>query len=254
MTLPMNRHGACTVGLVGLVLGTLGAAGCDKDKFTGPEAEVKKTDIKVDLPPVPAFDLPAASGDNHSVKELRVKGKKLLDSTVTVKGVVTWAYDCSTAVRSPGMSDKDLAKKIEDDPSVCERPKFYIGDAADTPAEKSLWVVDVPRPYNKLEIERLPKDELKNPPPDRCDDKKDPKKPQCPVYKVGDVVTITGDFKQASTHSEKNSDGLIVYKMMKNETENWESPPPSAGSGAAPAAPAPGAKPSPEDLTKPKHG
>ena len=253
MTLTMNRHGQFTVGLVGLLVLF---AGCEKDKFTGPEAEVKKTDIKIDLPPVPAFDLPAATGDNHSVKELRVKGKKLLDGVVTVKGVVTWAYDCATAVRLPGMQEKDVQKKIEDDPSVCERPKFYIGDAADTPAEKSLWVVDVPRPYNKLEIERLPKEELKNPPPDRCDDKKDPKKPTCPVYKVGDIVTITGEFKQSSTHSERNSDGLLVYKSMKNETENWESPPPTAGSGAPPGSPTTppaGEKLSPEKAVK-QHG
>ncbi len=252
MTLTMNRHGF-TVGLVGIVLGSVSFAGCNNDKFTGPEAEVKKSEIKVDLPPIPAFDLPPATGDNHSVKELRVKGTKLLDSTVTVKGVVTWAYDCATAIRLPGMTDAELAKKLEDTPESCERPKFYIGDAADTPAEKSLWVVDVPRPYSKLEIQRLPKDELKNPPPDRCDDKKDPKHPQCPVYKVGDVVTITGDFKQSSNHSEKNSDGLLIYKSMKNETENWESPPPTPGSGAA-VAPAPaGAKPSPEDIAK-HHG
>ena len=46
---------------------------------------------------------------------------------------------------------------IDDDPTMCERAKFYIGDTADTPAEKSLWVVDVPRPYNKLELERIKK-------------------------------------------------------------------------------------------------
>jgi hypothetical protein len=247
MTLAMNRHGALL--LVGVSL----LFGCEKDKFTGPEAEVKKTDIKVDLPTVPDFSLPVSTGDQHSVKELRVKGKKLLDSTVTVKGVVTWAYDCPTAVRAPGMSDKDLMKKIDDDPSVCERPKFYIGDAADTPAEKSLWVVDVPRPYYKVEIERLPKDELKNPPPDRCDDKKDPKHPQCPIYKVGDVVTITGDFKQSSTHSERNSDGLLVYKSMHNETENWDSPVGSGSAPGAPAGPAPGEKLAPDKLVAPKH-
>ena len=60
---------------------------------------------------MPAFDLPAANSDgSHSVKEMRVKGKKLLDSEITVKGVVTWAYDCPTAVRQPGMSDKDVAE------------------------------------------------------------------------------------------------------------------------------------------------
>jgi hypothetical protein len=249
--------------------GTLQLVACDKDKLKGPEAEVKKTDVKMDLPAVPAFDLPPAPGDgSHSIKELRVKGKKLFDSEVTVHGYITWAYDCMTAVRKPDESDKDLKKRLEDDPTQCERPKFYIGDTKETPAEKSLWIVDVPRRYNKLEIERLPKEELRNPPPDRCDadfNTKDPKKRPCPPYTVGDEVTITGDFKLSSPHSERNSDGLLVYKKMKNTTQAWESPviePPPGGptgtggpGGPAPTPPA-GSKPSPEDLVKGKksHG
>jgi hypothetical protein len=181
------------------------------------------------------------------VKELRVKGKKLLESDITVKGVVTWAYDCPTAIRPPGMSDADLQKMIDDDPTRCERAKFYIGDTADTPGEKSLWVVDVPRPYNKLELKRLPRDELRNPPPDRCDPKADPKKPACPPYKVGDQVEVTGTWRLASPHSERNSEGLLVYKKMKNVTQSWESPlvEPKPGAQTAPSAPG---KPSPEDL------
>ena len=193
--------------------------GCSKDDgLKGPAAEVKKSDVKLNLPQVPAFDLPAANPDgSHSIKEMRVKGRKLLDTEITVKGIVTWAYDCPTAVREPGMDDKTVMKIIEEDPTKCERAKFYIGDAADTPAEKSMWVVDVPRPFNKLEIERLPKEELKNPPPDRCDAKK---KETCPVYKVGDQVEVTGMWKMSSPHSERNSDGLLVYKKMKNVTQN----------------------------------
>lgn len=237
-------------GVLGVVvLGAL-SAGCDKDKLNGPEAEVRKTEVKLNLPPVPAFDLPAAPSDgSHTVKELRVKGKKLLESDITVKGIITWAYDCPTAVRQPGMSDKDLQKMIDDDPTKCERPKFYVGDAADTPPEKSMWVVDVPRPYNKLELKRLPKDELRNPPPDRCDPKADAKKTVCPPYKVGDQVEITGTWKLSSPHSERNSDGLLVYKKMKNVTQEWESPviEPKPGAQGTPPAPT---KPSPQDLVK----
>ncbi len=230
---------------------------CDKDKLTGPEAEVKKTDVKLDLPAVPAFELPPASPDAHSVKELRVKGKKLFDSEITVKGIITWKYDCPTAIRPPNMSDKDVAKMIEDDPTKCERAKFYVGDTKDTPIEKSLWVVDVPRPFNKQEIANGGKDQLKNPPPDRCDPK-DPKKSTCPPYEVGDQVTITGDFKMSSPHSERNSDGLLVYKKMNNVTQAWTTPPPDPlavpPGGAPPPAGAPpaGAKPSPSDLVKKK--
>jgi hypothetical protein len=238
-----HHHGLRTAVLGTLVL----LGGCNKDKLKGPEAEVRKSDVKLNLPGVPGFELPASPADgSHNVKELRVKGKKLLETEITVKGIITWAYDCPTAVRQPGMSDKDLQKMIDEDPGKCERPKFYLGDSADTPAEKSLWVVDVPRPYNKLELERLPKDELRNPPPDRCNPKTDPKKSVCPPYKVGDQVEITGTWKLSSPHSERNSDGLLVYKKMKNVTQPWESPLIEAKPGA-PDAPS-GAKPSPQDL------
>jgi hypothetical protein len=250
----MPHHHGLRTAVVGtlLPLGALalgaGSVGCDKDKLNGPEAEVRKTEVKLNLPAVPAFDLPPAPGDgSHTVKELRVKGKKLLESDITVKGVITWAYDCATAVRQPGMSDKDLQKMIDEDPTKCERPKFYVGDSADTPPEKSMWVVDVPRPYNKLELKRLPKDELRNPPSDRCDPKADAKKSVCPPYKVGDQVEITGTWKLSSPHSERNSDGLLVYKKMKNVTQAWDSPviEPKPGAQGTPSAPA---KPSPQDL------
>ena len=119
-----------------------------------------------------------------------------------------------------------------------------------------MWVVEVPRPYYKIELERLPKDELRNPPPDRCDPRADAKKTTCPPYKVGDQVEITGAWKMASPHSERNSDGLLVFKKMKNITQNWETPdiamPEGAPAGAAPTAPPAGSKPSPEDLVKKK--
>jgi hypothetical protein len=237
----------------------LAFAACDKDKLKGPEAEVRKAEVKLNLPPVPDFNLPASSDGSRSVKELRVKGKKLFESEITVKGVVTWAYDCATEVRQPGMSEKDVQKLIDEDPTKCQRAKFYIGDSADTPPEKSLWVVDVPRPYNKLEMERVKKADrnLANY-PDRCEPgEKDPTKNVCPPYKVGDQVEVTGKFTPASPHSERNSDGLLVYKKMKNITQNWESPvidpallAPPGGAGAA--TPPPGGRLSPEDLVKQK--
>jgi hypothetical protein len=246
-------------GFASSVVASMLASGCKGDQLKGPEAEVKKVDVKLQMPAVPAFDLPASTGDgSHSVKELRVKGKKLMDTEITVNGYITWVYDCGTAIRQPGWTDKDVEKAIADDPTKCERPKFYIGDSADTPVEKSVWIVDVPRPYNKLEKERLPKEELKNPPPDKCDEAKK----TCPPYKVGDQVVITGDWKMSSPHSERNSDGLVVYKKFKNITQTWETPPPDPAApgpgGAAPTGPAPtgkappGAKPSPEDLVKNK--
>src|SRR5690606_5413497 len=140
----------------------------------------------------------------------------------------------------------------DEDPTLCERPKFYIGDTAQTPPEKSLWVVDVPRPYNALEIKRIKKKDRID--PDRCEpDEKDKMKSVCPPYAVGDEVVVTGTFKVSSPHSERNSDGLLVYKMMKNITQGYESPAPVEMPGAAPGAGMPpGARPSPEDLVKQK--
>lgn len=245
-----NRLGTIWMSALALPL-VAGLAACDKDKLKGPEAEVKKTDVKLDLPAVPAFDLPASPGGNsRTVKELRVKGKKLLETDVTVKGVVTWVYDCKTAVRKSDESDKDVQARIDEDPTLCERPKFYIGDTAQTPPEKSLWVVDVPRPYNALEIKRIKKKDRIE--PDRCEpDEKDKMKSVCPPYNVGDEVEVTGKFSTSSPHSERNSDGLLVFKSMKNTTQGYESPAPVEGAAGA-TAPADGAKLSPEDLVKQK--
>jgi hypothetical protein len=254
----MPRRLLAVVPFVGLV--TIPA--CSKDPIEGPKAEVKPHGLKLDMPAVPPFDLPPASSDgSHSVKEMRVKGKKFLDQTVTIKGYITWAYDCAAALRTENMSDKDVQKIIDEDPTKCERPKFYIGDATDTPPEKSVWVVDVPRPPNKLEIERLPKEEIKAWLP-------------VPPYKVGDEVIVTGDWRLASPHSERNSDGLLVHKSLKNVTQNWETPPLTpeqqmrygggpvmSGSGTPPAGspttPPPGGTPGnptgPQTKEAPKH-
>lgn len=240
-----HRYGLRTV-LFATSLVVLAAA-CEKDQLKGPDAEVKKNDIKLNLPAVPDFALPPTNADgSHSVKEMRVKGRKFIDTEVTVKGVVTWAYDCPTAKRQPGMDEKEVLKMINEDPSLCDRPKFYLGDTADTPAEKSMWVVDVPRPYYKIELDRLPKEETRNPPPDKCDAKKD----TCPKYAVGDVIVVTGTWKTSSPHSERNSDGLLVYKKMKNETQGWESPIPDPTKDST----TPAGRPSPEDLVRNKRG
>jgi hypothetical protein len=240
-------------------LALLAVAACGKGT-AGPEAEVKKSDIKVDLPAVPDFALPAAPGDgSHTVKELRVKGKKYLTNEgteMTVHGFITFAYDCMTSVRKPDEAEKDAQKRIDEDPTLCERPKFYIGDDKATPGEKSLWVVDVPRPYNKLEMERMKKQDRTD--PLKCEPgEKDPKKSICPPYAVGDEVSVTGTFKTSSPHSERNSDGLLVYKKLKNITQNWETPdiapPPGSPTTPTPAPSGPpGGRPSPQDLVNGK--
>jgi hypothetical protein len=228
--------------------------GCDSSKaLSGPEAEVTKPNMKISLPAVPSFDLPAPSGDFHAVKEMRVKGKKLLETEITVKGFVTWTYDCPTAIREPNMTDAEVMKLIEKDQTKCERAKFYIGDVADTPAEKSMWVVDVPRPFWPWELQKIKKKEERLADPTKCEPgEKDPKKNYCPPYKVGDEVEVTGTWRLSSLHGEHNSEGLLVFKKMKNKTQNYETPPPpeiTTKPGTTPPAGGP-ARPSPEDIVK----
>jgi hypothetical protein len=266
-----QRLGVSIISLAPIVFAS---AGCGKDQIQGPAAEVKKSDIKVELPAVPDFSLPAAPSDgSHTVKELRVKGKKLFDTDITVHGYVTWVYDCATAIRKPGETDQQVqdridspkiidpaTKKMEGDPTLCQRPKFYIGDSKDTPPEKSLWIVDVPRPYNRQELKNVEKKDRHPVEENKCDpaDKKDPKKWFCPPYTVGDEVTVTGTFKTASPHGDSNSDGLLVYKKMHNATANWDTPdlpPPNPAGGEPSGATGPaGGKPSPEQLVHPKKG
>jgi hypothetical protein len=222
----------------------MSTAACGDGGIKVPDPEVRKSDVKLDIPKVPDFALPAPNTDgSHSVKEMRVKGKKLLETEVTVKGYVTWAYDCLTSVREPSESEEAARKRIDADPTICQRAKFYIGDEPNTPPEKSAWVVDVPRPYNKLELERIKKKDRND--PNRCEPgEKDPKKSVCPPYNVGDQVEVTGTWRLSSPHSERNSEGLLVYKKMKNVTQSWESPPPGAETTGMTG----GGRPSPEDL------
>lgn len=226
LSVPRTRPFGGSRSLLPLLVCAFGLAACGKSQLKGPEAEVKAHNVKLDLPAVPAFDLPAASADGtHSVKELRVKGKKMLNTELSVKGYVTWVYDCPTAIRQPGWTDKQTADYIEQNPDKCERPKFYLGDTPDTPPERSLWVVEVPREPSKLERKRLSRDELKNRPP-------------VPPHAQGDELIVRGEFRLSSPRSERNSDGLLVYKSLKNVTQNWESPDDSGAGAALPPPPA----------------
>ena len=110
----------------------------------------------------------------------------------------------------------------------------------------------MPRPYTKLDMKRLKKkdrtDALKCEPDELA---KDPKKSWCPPYTVGDEVEVTGQFELSSNHGERNSDGLLVFKKMKNATQGYESPPPPEPPKDPNAKEPPaGSKPSPNDIVK----
>ncbi len=238
--------------LLGLGLGLgLGTTACGKDQLKGAEAEVKPHNIKLDLPAVPPFDLPKPNADgSHSVKEMRVQGKQYSETEVKIHGFVTWVYDCATAIRTPEQSDADVKKMIEADPTKCRRPVFYLGDDAQTPGERSVWVVELPRELREYETKNLSKEQKDWQNRYEKGVKVDIDGKPVPPYKLGDEVIVTGDWKQSSPHGERNSDGLLVYKTLKNVTQSWEEPQPKPGAtpgpGESPATPPPATKAAPK--------
>ncbi|MEZ4402720.1 MAG: hypothetical protein R3B06_22050 [Kofleriaceae bacterium] len=197
-----------------LAVGTMAltAVGCKEDQLKGAKAEVQQGQIKVTVPAVPNFEMPKPYPDgSHSIKELRVLGQKYLKTEISVKGYIVWAYDCATAVRQPSEDDEAVKKRIEADPTVCRRPAFYLGDSPDTPVERSVWVVEIPREPTAIEKKNLPKEVITA-------------WPAVPPYKVGDEVLVTGNWSTASPHGENNTEGLLVYGRMNNITQQWESP------------------------------
>jgi len=235
MTMPRRHTSASRAWIVGGVLLMTASAGCDKGQLKGAEAEVKPHNIKLDLPQVPPFDLPKPyDASTHSVKEMRVAGKPYLDSDVNIHGYVTWVYDCATAIRTPDESDADVKKAIEADPTKCRRPVFYIGDDAQTPGERSAWVVEIPRELRDYEKKNLSKEQKDW--QDRYEKgvSVDIDGKVVPPYKLGDEVIVTGSWKLSSPHGERNSEGLLVYKTMKNITQNWTEPQPKPGAKPGP--------------------
>jgi tetratricopeptide (TPR) repeat protein len=219
-----------SIGLLAISTAAFADAKLQPDDLPGPPPEAVKNPAKVDPPAVPAFELPAVEPGFHSPRELRVRGKRLLGTEIKVKGYITWIYDCATEVGSanPKATRAQIRTAIDKDPTLCERPKFYLGDAKDTPREAAIWVVDVPRSPNKLERQRLPKDQLKA-------------WPAVPKLALGDHVAVTATWALESPHAEHNSDGLLVFKAVE--------PSPPAGAGLAPVAPA--AEPEVAVVTKP---
>src|SRR5687768_5782654 len=136
--------------VTGIAFSLLAASGCRKADLQGAKAEVQETSIKLDLPAVPEFAMPQPNPDgSHSIAEMRLKGNKFLDTEVKVKGYVVWIYDCATALRTPEIDEKALAKMLEEEPEKCTRPHFTLGDKPDTPPDRGIWVVDIPRPLRK---------------------------------------------------------------------------------------------------------
>jgi hypothetical protein len=195
------------------------AAGCNEGGGTGPRPEVAETEIKLDMPAIPEFpEAKPYTDGSHSVTEMRLRGAKFLDQQVKVTGYVVFNYDLATCAKELGdkavqadpklcEGKKDIVdcttkvgqKAVTETPNLCDRPYFYLGDAPNASFEKSIWIVEVPRPL-------------------RDDEKKDPalvadfaKKPPPPKVNVGDKVTVGGQWAIKSPMGFGNSEGLLVY-------------------------------------------
>ena len=184
------------------------AVGCDQAELKGAEAEVKVAQVDLDLPPVPEFKLPEANADGtHPVREMRLRGTRYVDTEITVRGHVTWIYDCAMELRTPEMSEQELKRILTDEPERCNPPNIYLGESADTPASKSIWVVDVPRPPRQDELRAFDAETLRT--------MKDAWSAM-PTTAVGDEVLATGTWAQSSPSGFRNEDGLLVFKRLQN--------------------------------------
>lgn len=186
---------------------------------------------KATPPAVPRFELPPGEPGFRSPRELRVRGDRLLGTEVTVKGYITWIYDCAKQIARPKETPAQVQKRIYEDQTICERPKFYLGPTKDTPADRSIWVVEVPRPPTKREREVLPKDELA-------------KWPAVPKFALGDHVAVTGTWELQTPRGDRNSDGLLIFKSI--QPAKPAATPPAAA--APPAPPPPRVRPAPPQV------
>jgi tetratricopeptide (TPR) repeat protein len=217
----------CATAFGVLALSTLGTAALAADKLEPddlppPQPEVVSNPPAVDTPAVPGFELPAMPPGLHGPRELRVRGKSLLGTDIKIAGYVTWVSDCPAqlATANPTATRAQILAAIDNDPTVCPPPKFYLGDAKTTPQDASLWVVDLPRPPSKKEREQLAKD--KKP------------LPVLPKVAVGDFVVAAGSWATKSSRGELNTNGLLLFRSV----ERAAPPAAAAPATAAPAAPA----------------
>lgn len=169
-----------------------------------------ETNVELDLPAVPEFKMPKANPDGtHPVAEMRLKGNKMLDTEVRVKGYVVWIYDCATAIRTPEMTEKEVERILAEEPERCSRPHFVMGDKSDTPVDRGIEVVEYPRPLREDEKGGLP---------DELIAEEEARLAALPPFEVGDEVIVGGIWALKSPKGFRNSEGLLVYGSMENLT------------------------------------
>lgn len=216
-----------------------GVFACDDAELKGAEADVKPTSVKLDLPAVPEFNVPQPNADGtHAVAEMRLRGNRYLGTEVKVKGHIIWVYDCATSVRTADMTEEQLKTLLTEQPELCARPNFYLGDTAQTAADRGIWIVDIPRP---------PREDEKKALDDVARKEMEAAAAMVPPFKLGDQVVVTGMWELTSPLGFKNSNGLLIFKAMENLTT--PSAPPE-GAAATPTPPPEQRVKSPEELTK----
>lgn len=184
-----------------------GLFACSSEELKGAEAEVVDTNIKLDLPAVPAFTIPTANPDgSHPVPEMRLNGNSFLDTEIQIQGTILWIYECATAIRTPEMTEDDLKTVLETEPERCTRPHFIIGEAG-AKVERGIQVVEYPRPIRKDEKTAMPKEMIAE---------MEASLAALPAFKVGDDVTVTGTWALLSPKGFQDSRGLLAYKSMTN--------------------------------------
>ena len=173
-------------------------------------AETVDTHIKIDLPAVPDLAVPVANADgSHPTREMQLNGKAYLGKEVRITGTVLWIYDCSQAIRTPEMSDRDIKALLETQPERCTRPHFTLGEARASPIDGGVQVVEYPRHLRKDEKMAFSDEivtEIEN------------AVAAMPAFKVGDAVMVTGTWSLSSPRGFHNSEGLLIYASMVNLT------------------------------------
>jgi len=206
------------VSLLAISTSAIAAPKLEPDDLPGPRPEVAAGEPKVDVPPVPAFELPAAEPGMHGVRELRVRGKALLDTEIKVKGYVTWVYSCPAvlAAANPKAPPESIRTAIDNDPTLCAPAKFSLGDARTTPTDTSISVVDVPRPPSRNERMRQPKAGATE---------GVQQWPTVPHLTVGELVVVTGTWTTQSKLGEHNTGGLLSYRTVEHVPAGAAAPP-----------------------------
>lgn len=169
------------------------------DDLPGPQLEVVQHAPRIGTPAIPSFALPATEPGFRSPRELRVRGRPLLGTEVKVRGFVTWAYDCMEvlATANPRASRAQIETAIRDDPKLCERPTFSLGDAPDTSRDASITVVGADPPRAAAGHDTMAP---AGPPP---------------ALAAGDYVVVTGRWSVPAAPSGPSSDGVLVWSAVE---------------------------------------